>query len=53
MVGTRAPDDTIEYLPDERAARHGHAVERPTSSPREAYAQRAPIVDARSPWPLS
>ena len=52
MVGTRSPDRTIDYLPDERAARHGHSVERVTSNPSEAYAQRAPIVDARSPWPL-
>ena len=52
MVGTRAPDDTTDYLPDPAAARHGHAVATRTSSPKEAYADRAPIVPAKSPWPL-
>jgi uncharacterized cupin superfamily protein len=52
MVGTRAPDERIEYLPDAAAARHGFSVERPTESPREAYAARPPISPARSPWPL-
>jgi uncharacterized cupin superfamily protein len=52
MVGTRSPDQTIRYLPDAAAARHGHAVAVATDSPREAYAERPPIVPAPSPWPL-
>jgi uncharacterized cupin superfamily protein len=52
MVGTRAPDRKIEYLPEPAAARHGFSVAQATESPREAYAERAPIVPARSPWPL-
>ena len=52
MVGTRAPDATIDYLPDEAAARHGFSVEHADVDSREAYAERAPIVGARSPWPL-
>jgi uncharacterized cupin superfamily protein len=52
MVGTRAPDQRIEYLPDPAAARHGAAVAEATDSPREAYADRPPIVPAPSPWPL-
>ncbi len=53
MVGTRSPDATTEYLADPVAAKHGAAVAEPTDSPREAYADRPPIVPARSPWPLS
>jgi uncharacterized cupin superfamily protein len=52
MVGTRAPDRRIDYLPEPRAARHGASVERHTTSAREAYADRAPIEPAPSPWPL-
>jgi uncharacterized cupin superfamily protein len=52
MVGTRSPDRTIRYEPDPAAARHGAAVAVATDSPREAYADRPPIVPARSPWPL-
>jgi uncharacterized cupin superfamily protein len=53
MVGTRAPDQTIRYLPDPAAARHGAAVQQETNSPREAYRDRPPIAPAPSPWPLS
>ena len=52
MVGTRSPDQTIQYLPEPAAARHGAAVAVATDSPREAYVDRPPIVPARSPWPL-
>lgn len=52
MVGTRSPDDTIHYLPEPAAARYGAAVAVATDSPREAYADRPPIVSARTPWPL-
>jgi uncharacterized cupin superfamily protein len=53
MVGTRAPDDTTNYLAEPAAARHGAAVPVDTDSAKEAYAERPPIVPARSPWPLS
>jgi uncharacterized cupin superfamily protein len=52
MVGTRSPDQKIEYLPDAAAARHGASVAEPTDSAREAYADRPPIVPAPSPWPV-
>jgi uncharacterized cupin superfamily protein len=52
MVGTRAPDDKVRYLPEPAAARYGAAVETETDSPREAYANRPPIVPTPSPWPL-
>ena len=52
MVGTRSPDEEVLYPADPVAARHGWSVERDTTSPREAYATRAPIVPAPSPWPL-
>jgi uncharacterized cupin superfamily protein len=52
MVGTRSPDRAIHYPADPVAARHGAAVETPTDSPREAYANRPPLERARSPWPL-
>jgi uncharacterized cupin superfamily protein len=52
MVGTRSPDRTLHYLVEPAAARHGASVEVATDSPREAYAARAPIEPARSPWPL-
>ena len=51
MVGTRSPDEHTEYLPDPAAARHGVAVTTPTSSPREAYADRPPFTDAPAAWP--
>jgi mannose-6-phosphate isomerase-like protein (cupin superfamily) len=52
MVGTRSPDQTIHYLPEPAAARYGAAVAVATDSPREAYANRPPIVPAPSPWPM-
>lgn len=52
MVGTRSPDHTTHYPADPAAARHGAAVAVATDSAREAYAQRAPIERAPSPWPL-
>ena len=53
MVGTRAPDSTINYPVEPAAARHGASVEVATSSPKEAYARRPPIEPAPSPWPLA
>ena len=52
MVGIRSPDHTTHYPAEPEAARYGAAVEQPTDSPKEAYANRPPIVPARSPWPL-
>ena len=51
MVGTRSNDIPPHYIAEPAAARYGAAVEEPTDSPREAYANRPPIVPARSPWP--
>src|SRR3954453_4629789 len=51
-LGAPSRDQTIRYLVDAAAARHGASVERETNSPREAYADRPPIVPVRSPWPL-
>jgi len=52
MVGTRAPDSTIQYVVEPAAAAHGASVDVATSVPREAYAGRPPIEPAPSPWPL-
>ena len=52
MVGTRSNDIPPHYPANAVAARHNASVETPTDSPREAYANRPPIVPARSPWPL-
>ena len=52
MVGTRAPDSTINYLVESAAAVHGASVEVATDSPREAYADWPPTEPASSPWPL-
>ena len=52
MVGTRASDDTIHYPVEPAAAAHGASVETATDVPKEVYADRPPIVPARSPWPL-
>jgi hypothetical protein len=49
--GTRTGGE-ITYLPDETALRHGAAFERESHDPHEVYADRPPIVPARSPWPL-
>ena len=49
MVGTRAPDRTIGYVPDPAAARYGAAVAEATDSPREAYADRPPSVRCARP----
>ena len=51
MVGTRTGGG-IRYIPDAAAASHGASVERESTSPREVYADRPPVVPARSPWPL-
>ena len=51
MVGVRSPDRTIEYLVDPTAARYGKSVAEATDSADVAYAERPPIVPARSPWP--
>jgi uncharacterized cupin superfamily protein len=51
MAGTRSGGQ-ITYLPDATAARYDASVERESTSPREVYADRPPIVPARSPWPL-
>ena len=51
MAGTRS-GGAITYLPDPVAARHGAAVQRESHSASEVYADRPPILPARSPWPL-
>jgi quercetin dioxygenase-like cupin family protein len=53
MVGTRAPDERIEYRVEPAAAKHGASVEVATDSPKQAYAGRPPIGAVRSPWPLA
>jgi quercetin dioxygenase-like cupin family protein len=52
MVGTRSPGETVTYPVEPAAAKYGASVEVETTSPQEAYADRPPIVPARSPWPL-
>ena len=52
MVGSRSQDKQIEYPVEPAAARYGASVEKGTNSPREAYANRAPFTDVKSPWPL-
>ena len=52
MVGTRSPDQEILYPVEPAAARHGKSVAKETTSAKEAYADRPPIVPAKSPWPL-
>jgi quercetin dioxygenase-like cupin family protein len=52
MAGVRRKGRPIHYPVDELAARAGASVATPTDSPREAYADLAPVVPARSPWPL-
>jgi mannose-6-phosphate isomerase-like protein (cupin superfamily) len=52
MVGTRDPDQKINYIAEPAAAGYGAAVAVDTESAREAYANRPPIVPSRSPWPL-
>ena len=53
MVGTRSPDAKIRYIPEPAAAKYGAAVETESNSPREVYADRPPIADTASPWPLT
>jgi len=52
MVGTRDPNRTLRYPVEPAAAVHGASVAVETASAREAYAERPPIEQARSPWPL-
>jgi uncharacterized cupin superfamily protein len=51
MIGARTPGHDIVYPVDATAAKYGAAVERETTSPREAYADRPPIRSVRAPWP--
>ena len=53
MVGAREEGRPIHYPVQELAARFGASVATPTNSAREAYEGLAPIVPARSPWPLA
>jgi uncharacterized cupin superfamily protein len=53
MYGTRTPGSTILYPVEPAAAKHGHSVETETDSPKEAYKDRPPIEQVRSPWPLA
>jgi uncharacterized cupin superfamily protein len=52
MVGTRRPDEKIDYLPEPAAQKYGAAVDELTHEPRVAYAGRPPRSEVRSPWPL-
>jgi quercetin dioxygenase-like cupin family protein len=52
MVGTREAGRPIHYPVEPLAAPYGASVATATDSPREAYAGAAPLVPARSPWPL-
>jgi uncharacterized cupin superfamily protein len=51
MLGIRSADRSIRYLVEPLAARYGKSVPEETASREVAYAARAPIVAARSPWP--
>jgi uncharacterized cupin superfamily protein len=53
MVGARSAGHTTHYPAEPVAQRHGAAVQVPTDSPREAYADRPPLRPAPSPWPLA
>ena len=46
MVGTRNPDEEIEYPVDDAALRHGAGVTVATDSPAEAYADLTPPSEA-------
>jgi uncharacterized cupin superfamily protein len=46
MVGTRNPDEEIEYPVDDAALRYGAGVETATDSPAEAYADLTPPTEA-------
>ena len=52
MVGTRSPDETIDYIPEPAAQRYGTAVQELTHDPKVAYAGRPPRTRVKSPWPL-
>jgi uncharacterized cupin superfamily protein len=49
MLGARRPDRKIHYPVEPAAARYGASVEVATDNPREAYAERPPIVPAAAP----
>jgi uncharacterized cupin superfamily protein len=51
MVGTRSQPHETHYPAEPAALRHGAAVTTPTDDPREAYANRPPIVPARPAFP--
>jgi uncharacterized cupin superfamily protein len=54
MVGARRPDKTLDYLPNEVAARYGASVAKRTSDRREAYADWGgpqALRPTRVPWP--
>ena len=51
MVGARSKDEQISYPASELAARHGAAATKPTTSPREAYADFPKHQARRFPWP--
>jgi quercetin dioxygenase-like cupin family protein len=52
MVGTRSPDEQIDYIPEPAAQQHGAAVPELTHDPKVAYAGRPPFTRVKSPWPL-
>jgi uncharacterized cupin superfamily protein len=51
MIGARTPGKTIVYPVDATAAKYGASVERETTSPKEAYADRPPQRKVAAPWP--
>jgi uncharacterized cupin superfamily protein len=51
MVGTRPPEEVLEYPVSEVAARHGASVEKSTPSEEEAYAGWPDLTPRRMPWP--
>jgi uncharacterized cupin superfamily protein len=51
MVGTRSPDEKINYPAEPAAAKYGAAVRKATHSPKEAYEGRPTFGPASSPFP--
>jgi hypothetical protein len=52
MMGTRSPEEEIEYPVEPLALEHGAGVTKATTDPRESYADCPKSVPTRGRWPL-